>query len=93
MQRLLGHGHLGTTLRYVHLVRAHLTATGSPLDLLELPGHRKAVDTRKGVCKTLAPRPSAHTIPIVTAVPAVQFNKVYPPQRRRVRMLTLVGGG
>lgn len=38
VQRLLGHGHLGTTLRYVHLARAHLTATGSPLDLLELPG-------------------------------------------------------
>ena len=37
VQCLLGHGHLSTTLRYVHLARAHLTGTDSPLDLLELP--------------------------------------------------------
>jgi integrase/recombinase XerD len=37
IQRLLGHGHLSTTLRYFHLARPHLTATASPLDLLEIP--------------------------------------------------------
>ena len=37
IQRLLGHGHLGTTMRYFHLARPHLTATASPLDLLETP--------------------------------------------------------
>jgi integrase/recombinase XerD len=37
IQRLLGHGHLSTTMRYFHLARPHLTATASPLDLLETP--------------------------------------------------------
>jgi integrase/recombinase XerD len=37
IQRLLGHGHLSTTMRYFHLARPHLTATASPLDLLEIP--------------------------------------------------------
>jgi site-specific recombinase XerD len=34
LQRLLGHGHLGTTMRYLHLAQAHLTGTPSPLELL-----------------------------------------------------------
>lgn len=34
IQRLLGHGHIGTTMRYLHLARQRLTATDSPLDLL-----------------------------------------------------------
>lgn len=34
IQRLLGHGHLSTTLRYFHLAQAHLTSTTSPLELL-----------------------------------------------------------
>ena len=37
VQRLLGHGHIGTTMRYVHLARSHLAGTTSPLDLLDLP--------------------------------------------------------
>ena len=35
IQRLLGHGHLGTTMRYLHLAQSRLTGTVSPLDLLE----------------------------------------------------------
>lgn len=34
IQRLLGHGHVSTTMRYLHLARAHLTGTTSPLELL-----------------------------------------------------------
>lgn len=34
LQRLLGHGHLSTTMRYLHLAQAHLTGTASPLELL-----------------------------------------------------------
>jgi integrase/recombinase XerD len=34
IQLLLGHGHLSTTLRYLHLARSQLTAKDSPLDLL-----------------------------------------------------------
>jgi len=37
IQRLLGHGHISTTLRYFHLARKHLAKTPSPLDLLESP--------------------------------------------------------
>ena len=37
VQRLLGHGHLSTTMRYVHLARTRLTGTPSPLELLDLP--------------------------------------------------------
>jgi site-specific recombinase XerD len=37
VQRLLGHGHISTTMRYVHLARARVTGTTSPLDLLDLP--------------------------------------------------------
>ena len=36
IQRLLGHGHIGSTMRYLHLGRPTLMAHGSPLDLLEL---------------------------------------------------------
>ena len=39
VQRLLGHGHIGTTMRYVHLARTRLTGTTSPLELLEAPKH------------------------------------------------------
>jgi site-specific recombinase XerD len=35
VQRLLGHGHISTTMRYVHLARARVTATTSPLELLD----------------------------------------------------------
>ena len=37
VQRLLCHGQIGTTMRYVHLARARVTGTTSPLDLLDLP--------------------------------------------------------
>ena len=39
VQRLLGHGHIGTTMRYVHLARSHLTGTTSPLELLDPVPH------------------------------------------------------
>jgi len=35
LQRLLGHGHISTTMRYLHLARSHLTGTTSPLELLD----------------------------------------------------------
>jgi len=35
IQRLLGHGHISTTMRYVHLAHSHLTGTKSPLELLD----------------------------------------------------------
>jgi integrase/recombinase XerD len=38
LQRLMGHGHIGTTMRYLHLAQPHLTERAAPLDLLELPG-------------------------------------------------------
>ena len=38
IQRLMGHGHISSTLRYFHLAHKHLTATTSPLELLE-PAH------------------------------------------------------
>lgn len=34
IQRLLGHGHISTTMRYLHLARSRLTGTPSPLELL-----------------------------------------------------------
>ena len=34
VQRLLGHGSVKTTMRYLHLARSHLLASTSPLDLL-----------------------------------------------------------
>ena len=37
IQRLLGHSHISSTLRYFHLARKHLTKTPSPLELLEIP--------------------------------------------------------
>jgi site-specific recombinase XerD len=37
IQRLMGHGHISSTLRYFHLARKHLAATTSPLELLEHP--------------------------------------------------------
>jgi hypothetical protein len=33
----MGHGHIGTTMRYLHLARKHLAKTPSPLELLERP--------------------------------------------------------
>jgi integrase/recombinase XerD len=35
IQRLLGHGHISTTMRYLHLARSRLTDTTSPLELLD----------------------------------------------------------
>lgn len=35
IQRLMGHGHISTTVRYLHLSRSHLTGTTSPLELLD----------------------------------------------------------
>lgn len=35
IQRLLGHGHLSTTMRYFHLAHHKLTGTTSPLELLD----------------------------------------------------------
>jgi len=34
IQRLLGHGHVSTTMRYFHLAQSRLTGTLSPLELL-----------------------------------------------------------
>jgi integrase/recombinase XerD len=39
IQRLLGHGHVGTTTRYFHLAQNRLTDAASPLDLLDPPPH------------------------------------------------------
>lgn len=35
VQRLLGHVHISTTMRYLHLARSRLTGTTSPLELLD----------------------------------------------------------
>jgi len=35
IQRLMGHGYLGTTTRYFHLTNKHLAGTPSPLELLD----------------------------------------------------------
>lgn len=37
IQRLLGHGHISTTMRYLHLARSRLTSATSPLELLDPP--------------------------------------------------------
>jgi hypothetical protein len=47
IQRLLGHGHVSTTMRYLHLAQSRLTGTTSPLELLdprptERRDHRRA---------------------------------------------------
>jgi hypothetical protein len=38
IQRLIGHGHMGTTARYFHLANKHLAGTPSPLELLDTVG-------------------------------------------------------
>jgi site-specific recombinase XerD len=35
IQRLMGHGHVATTMRYFHLAQTKLTGTTSPLELLD----------------------------------------------------------
>ena len=37
IQRLMGHGHISSTMRYLHLTRKHMAQTPSPLDLLRSP--------------------------------------------------------
>ena len=37
IQRLMGHGHISSTLRYFHLANKHLANTPSPLELLGRP--------------------------------------------------------
>lgn len=37
IQRLLGHHHISSTMRYLHLARKHVTDRCSPLDLLDFP--------------------------------------------------------
>jgi site-specific recombinase XerD len=37
IQRLLGHGHISSTMRYLHLAQKSLMGNRSPLDLLDLP--------------------------------------------------------
>lgn len=39
LQRLLGHGHISTTMRYLHLAHSHVTGATSPLELLDPPPH------------------------------------------------------
>ena len=36
LQRLLGHHHVSTTMRYLHLAQRHVTGATSPLELLDL---------------------------------------------------------
>jgi len=40
LQRLMGHNHISSTLRYLHLAQKHLTDNASPLDLLPAPTRR-----------------------------------------------------
>lgn len=37
IQHLMGHGHISTTMRYLHLAQSHLSRATSPLELLDLP--------------------------------------------------------
>lgn len=37
IQHMMGHGHISSTLRYLHLARKHLGQVSSPLDLLPRP--------------------------------------------------------
>lgn len=41
IQRLMGHGHISSTQRYLHVARKHLTRTLSPLELLEGPRFKR----------------------------------------------------
>ena len=42
IQRRLGHNSIRSTMRYLHLASGKLTATPSPLDLLEFPSNARA---------------------------------------------------
>lgn len=42
LQRLLGHTHLATTAKYLHVTSKHLESVRSPLELLRMPSHQDA---------------------------------------------------
>ncbi|MHB1669955.1 tyrosine-type recombinase/integrase [Thiomonas sp.] len=39
LQQLLGHGHISTTMRYLHLSHRHVTGAAAALELLDPPRH------------------------------------------------------
>jgi len=55
LQKLLGHNHLATTLRYTHVQQAHLCRTPSPLDTL-LARPAESADPGGAVAEPGAPR-------------------------------------